>query len=191
MTGSAKQSRAACENREAVLDCFVASLLAMTRTGCPMPRQRNQASRQRKLRDAEFTARYKMEKILQRRRYCAVFELWRRCARPALPPSARLHGRLRCLSQTCASRSAAHRAMAGAARNSRGNTQKSRCAGARGATMHAARPLHRECRPGGRRIFCEIRTQGAACATMKFSRQRQRMRVVPALFGYRGAAASR
>jgi hypothetical protein len=80
MTGSAKQSRAACENREAVLDCFVASLLAMTRTGCPMPRQRNQASRQRKLRDADFTARYKMEKILQRRRYCAVFELWRRCA---------------------------------------------------------------------------------------------------------------
>ncbi len=45
-----------------------------------MPGQPNRPTRQRKLRDAEFTARYKMEKILQRRRYCAVFELWRRCA---------------------------------------------------------------------------------------------------------------
>jgi len=33
IASNAKQSRAACHDREAVLDCFVASLLAMTARG--------------------------------------------------------------------------------------------------------------------------------------------------------------
>jgi len=45
-----------------------------------MPHQPKKLTRKRKLSSAEFTARYKAEKILQRGRYCAVFELWRRCA---------------------------------------------------------------------------------------------------------------
>src|ERR1700747_912615 len=37
MTGSAKQSRAACDSQEAVLDCFVATLLAMTKGAGLLP----------------------------------------------------------------------------------------------------------------------------------------------------------
>ena len=39
-----------------------------------------QTSSKRKLTSAQFTARYKAEKSLQRRRYCAAFALWRKCA---------------------------------------------------------------------------------------------------------------
>lgn len=45
-----------------------------------MPQRPNKSSRQRKLTGAQFSARYKAEKIRQQRRYCDVFALWRRCA---------------------------------------------------------------------------------------------------------------
>lgn len=44
-----------------------------------MRRQPKQTPRKRNLTGAEFTARYKAERILQQRRYCEAFALWRRC----------------------------------------------------------------------------------------------------------------
>ena len=46
-----------------------------------MSRRQNKPTRNRKLTGAEFTARYQAEKIVQRQRYCEVFELWRRCTK--------------------------------------------------------------------------------------------------------------
>lgn len=45
-----------------------------------MSRQPKKSSRHRQLTGAEFTARYRAEKILQQQRYCDAFEQWRRCA---------------------------------------------------------------------------------------------------------------
>ena len=39
----------------------------------------HQPTRKPGLTGAEFTARYKAEKILQQQRYCAAFALWRNC----------------------------------------------------------------------------------------------------------------
>jgi hypothetical protein len=44
-----------------------------------MRHQSKQGSHARKLTAEEFTARYKAEKILQQRRYCAALVLWRSC----------------------------------------------------------------------------------------------------------------
>jgi hypothetical protein len=47
-----------------------------------MPRQPNKPVRRRKLTAAQFTARYKAERIVLQRRYCAAFALWQNCAHP-------------------------------------------------------------------------------------------------------------
>lgn len=44
-----------------------------------MSQQRKQVLAKRQLTAAQFTARYRAEKVLQRRRYCAAFALWRTC----------------------------------------------------------------------------------------------------------------
>ena len=61
-----------------------------------MPRQPKKPTRRRQLTAAEFTARYNAEKILQRERYCAVFEQWRRCA------NARCHHERACMGDNSA-----------------------------------------------------------------------------------------
>jgi hypothetical protein len=56
-----------------------------------MPHQPKKPARKRQLTAADFTARYQAEKILQQRRYCEVFEQWRRCT------SGRCHREQACM----------------------------------------------------------------------------------------------
>jgi hypothetical protein len=61
-----------------------------------MPRQPKKPIRKRQLTAADFTARYRAEKILQQRRYCEMFEQWRRCT------SGRCHREQRCMGDVSA-----------------------------------------------------------------------------------------
>jgi hypothetical protein len=61
-----------------------------------MPHPLKKPIRKRQLTAAEFAARYRAERIVQQRRYCELFEQWRRCR------SGRCHREQACMGDASA-----------------------------------------------------------------------------------------
>ena len=189
MTGSAKQSRAAVKTARLFWIASSLSLLAMSEARTPhTPNERKPSQANSQARNSPSATR--------RRRVCcgsaiaAVCELWRRCDKPSLPPSARLQGRcVACLKRALPA--VPHAAQWQTRQEILAATPKNIGAPERAARQCMPLDFYIESTAQAVAEYLAKFNAGSACATMKFSRQRQRMRVVPALFGYRGAAASR